>query len=377
MITPDPPPISSLESISPTVHEAASHCLARASWVASGRFYAVPPHPRALLGIAVHAVLARAARAGFGSEDEEESVRKAESLFDEEMTQLFQDTHPLLRAKFGTQTRIPFYNLYRARAALVASHTARSPSPLPSSTPSQPQHLRHRRLAEQTLSSRDGKIRGRPDLIEVARALVVDYKTGSPSDSTTPTESEARQLRLYAHLAAENGISVRAGAVERANRTRAEISISNEDADEEGRRARSSLDEINRFSGRPFEDAATPSPQSCRQCPCIPFCPAFWDESDPAWSDDCGIHLEGVVESVDESLEGRLLVSMRLDVVRGTGARGPGVISRLSRGWLEVEQADVPGAGEVVRVVDVGRANPSSSHTGFRADRAGTAVWKV
>ena len=373
MIVPQPPVIARLESISPTVHEAAAHCLSRASWSASGDSSALPPNPRALLGIAVHAVLARAARVGIASADEDGKVQAAAGLFDEEMAALFRDTHPLVRAKFGTANRIPYHNLYRARAAFIASRSSRSPSRHAHSEPSQPPVRQRSRLAEETLATRDGTITGRPDLVDVESALVVDYKTGSSPDPTTPTESEARQLRLYAHLAAENGITVRAGAIERPDGTRAEIAISREEADEEGRRAREALDEINRLSGSPFEAGARPSAESCRYCPCIPFCPAFWNESDSSWSSECGTHVEGVVES----LEGSSLVSMRMEAARGTGPRGPAAISRLSEGWLRVEEADPPQAGELVRAVDVGPANPASSLTEFRADRACTAVWKV
>lgn len=372
MIVPEPPAVSRIASISPTVHEAATRCLARASWSASGDACAVPPNPRALLGIAVHAVLARAARIGIASADEDGRVQEAAGIFDEEMTALFRDTHPLVRAKFGTPDRIPFHNLYRARAAFIASRSSRTSSRFPS-RPSQPQARQRSRLAEETFATRDGKITGRPDLVDVESALVVDYKTGSVTDPTTPTESEARQLRLYAHLAAENGVAVRTGAIERPDGTRAEIAISGEEADEEGRRAREALDGINRLSGSPFEAAAQPSAGSCRHCPCIPFCPAFWNESDPSWSSECGTHVEGVVES----LAGSSLVSMRIDVARGTGPRGPAVVSRLSEGWLKVDGAKLPQAGELVRAVDAGPANPASTPTEFRADRACTAVWKV
>ena len=229
------------------------------------------------------------------------------------------------------------------------------------------------RLAERTLTTRDRKIRGRPDRIDVDDGLIVDYKTGVSLDSNHPTESEARQLRLYAHLATENGIAVRAGAIERADRSRVEIPISTNEAEEEGRLARRALDALNELSGAPFEEAATPSPDACRHCPCIPFCPAFWRESEPGWAEACGTHLEGTVESI----EGSSLASMRLEVGRGTGTRGPAAVSRLSIGWLEVQNSSLPEPGQAVRVTDTGRANPMPQFTEFRADRATTAVWKI
>ena len=59
----------------------------------------------------------------------------------------------------------------------------------------------------------------------------MDYKTGTVPDSQQPTDGEARQLKLYAYLAMENGIPIRKGAVERANRIRAEMTIRGTDAE--------------------------------------------------------------------------------------------------------------------------------------------------
>ena len=455
MILPEPPSIVKIESISPSAYEAATNCLARASWAVSGDSSALPAHPSALLGTAVHAVLEHAARTGISGADEDARVQEAARRFDEEMDRRFQDAHPLIRAKFGSQERIPFYYISRARAARVASESPRRHSPHVDSSPAQSQGRDRSRLAERTLTTRDRKIRGRPDRIDVDDGLIVDYKTGLSPDSNRPTESEARQLRLYAHLATENGIavragaieradrsrvqipislraglsmpstnspepllkrlppllrmpvdtarasrsvlpsggsrspagrkraeptskgssnrSVRAGAIERADRSRVEIPISAKEAEEEGRLARRALDALNELSGAPFEEAATPSPDACRHCPCIPFCPAFWRESEPGWAEACGTHLEGIVESI----EGSSLASMRLEVGRGTGTRGPAAVSRLSRAWLEVQDSSLPEPGQSVRVTDAGRANPMPQLTEFRADRATTAVWKI
>src|SRR5690606_16452779 len=108
-----------------------------------------------------------------------------------------------------------------------------------------------------------------------------------------------RQLRLYAFLAAENGIPVTKGVIERVDRERVEIQISQGEAAEEGRRALEVLDEYNRRAGESFSDAASPSREACRYCPCIPFCPAFWDTAEPGWASECGSQIEGTVETVD------------------------------------------------------------------------------
>ena len=265
MHLPEPLTIPAIDSISPSVYEAALQCLARASWVASGDRSALPPNPRSLLGIGLHGVLERAVRSGFPGTTEEQRTEEAAEHFDQELKALFQSAHPLVRAKFGNQERLPFYYLYRARATRIASQMRRVHSRI--ATSEDAQGHRRRRLAESTLNSRDQVIRGRPDLIDVADAAVVDYKTGSAHDSQQPTDSEARQLKLYAYLALENGISIRKGAVVHANRNRTEMPISRKEAEDEGRRARQAFEKLKRFSGKSFREAASPSPQACRYCP--------------------------------------------------------------------------------------------------------------
>jgi CRISPR/Cas system-associated exonuclease Cas4 (RecB family) len=372
MLVPNPPAIERLDRISPTLYEAAIRCTSRAAWIAGGDRALVPPNPRALLGIGVHDVLERARSGRIGGTTEEERRAEAELLFDRKMTELFATTHPLLHAKFETRERLPFYNLYRARAAQMAADSVaagdrrmmQQPARMAGSGPS----------VEATLVSRDGRVSGRPDVLDPSKETVVDYKTGRPADLDIPiTDSEVRQLRLYAFLANENGVTIRRGVIERADRTRAEISISPEEAAEEGRRAIAVLEEYNRHSGESFEIAASPSHDACRFCPCIPFCDAFWNRAEVEWGAECGTHAEGIVEAVD----GDALVSIRLTATRGTAARGPAVITRLSRAWLTLGGADAPLPQQTVRVTDAAYVEESSDPAIFRADRVATAVWTV
>jgi len=279
---------------------------------------------------------------------------------------LFGQTHPLIRTKFETQERIPYYNLYRARAAQMAADMPGGASNRPATGG------RSGIRVEDALASKDGRIAGRPDVLDADAEAVVDYKTGSLADSQV-SDNEARQLRLYAFLAAENGIEIRKGIIERADRRRAEVQISSEEAADEGRRALAVLDEYNRHVGESFESGARPSPDACHYCPCIPLCEAFWDTSESGWQSECGTHVEGTVEAV----EGDELVSIRLNVVRGSGPKGPAVVTRLSREWLTMDAVDVPQPGDTVRVTDAAYVEDSNAPAVFRADRVTTAVWRV
>ncbi len=367
MLVPVPPIVKRTDRISPTLYESAIKCVSRAAWLVGGDRKLLPPHPRALLGISVHAVLERARAGGLRAETDEKSRAEAERLFDEKTQDLYNAAHPLLRAKFESPERLPFYYLFRSRAAQMALDVG--VKRVTSQTmPARANGVRP--AVEAILFSKDGLVTGRPDVMDAESGVVIDYKTGS-GDSVSLSDAELRQLRLYALLGRENDIAIAHGVIERADRTRIQVPISSEEALEEGRRARSTLVEYNSFAGKPFETAASPSKEACRHCPCIPFCEAFWRTSDVDWHAEVGTHLEGIVESV----EGDALVSINLDVKRGTGVKGPGVVTRLSRDWLSLPNAPFPRAEHMVRVIDSRYVEDSNAPAVFRADRISTTVW--
>jgi len=367
MRPPTPPRMQRLDRITPTIYEAARTCAARAAWTAHGERGAVPRHPRALLGIGVHAVLETARRgqiAGDGVEERRESARRA---FDDKMEEIFAEAHPLLRAKFDTQDRLPYYNVHRERAALIAAEMT------PPASSRRGAALGQGPLIETTLQSRDGQVAGRPDVVDHGNAAVIDYKTGSAPEGGGLSDAEERQLKLYALLAGENGVEVRRGVVLRADRSRAEIDIPPEAAQAEGVRAVEVLESYNRQSERRFEEAAAPSATGCRFCPCIPFCEAFWSAADETWSGGTGTHVEGKVVAV----KGDALVAIELDVAQGSAPCGRGVLTRLSERWLTFDGSGRPAPGDVVRATDVRYVEETAEPAIFRADRVSTAVWLV
>ena len=372
MVVQRPPAIAKIERISPTIYEAALKCVAQASREASGDRHRVPAQPRALLGIAAHAVFEHARGVGLHGETVEQRSKAGEDLFDETVKTLFGKSHPLIRAKFKTHEHIPFFNIQRARTAQQAARIEARPQYTGGGAAEQNTSA-GRTLVESTLVSKDERVLGRPDVVDAHNAAIVEYKTGAGPDGETPTESEMRQLRLYAYVAGENGIAIRRGIIERTNGDRHEVEISQTEAETEGKRARELLDEYNRHVGRSFSEAATPSGEACRYCPCIAFCPAFWEASEPNWETECGAQVEGRVESV----EGGSLVSIHLEVSRGSGSRGQTVVTKFSRDWLALDQMDLPRPGETVRVTDAACVPDTHSPVELRADRDMTAVWRV
>jgi CRISPR/Cas system-associated exonuclease Cas4 (RecB family) len=370
MIVPSVPPVRKLDRISPTTYEAAVKCIARAAWLVAGDSRLLPSHPGALLGTAVHFVLERARFGEVKANTEEQRLLEAESLFDEKMGELFARSHPLLRAKFDSQQQLPFYNLYRARAAQMAAECGRTSGG--QGMIGTDSKVAARTRTERQLTSKDGRVVGRPDVLDPSTATVIDTKTGRVSDPVK-ADGEVRQLRLYAFLAAENGVEIRRGVIERADRTRIEVPISASEAAEEGRLALGILEKYNQHVGKPFSDAAAPSPESCRFCPCMAICSAFWAQAKPDWAHQCGTHVEGEVESI----EGDMLISIYLNVARGTGPSGSTVVTRLSRMWLTFDGSDLPKPGQTVRVTDAAHVEDTESPAVLRADRIATALWTL
>jgi RecB family exonuclease len=379
MRVPHIPGITQIQQLSPSVYEALLRCKARAAWAAHGDRSAVPQHPKALLGVCLHSVVEEAHNGRLAGLDGEARLAVAREIFDRRARSLYEQAHPLVRAKFTSPERLPYYNLYRERAALEAIASADRVERLALTAGASHFTPSPRLQAEKKLISSDGLLVGRPDFIDAGAQEVVDYKTGAAPDEAVDGASaaEVRQLRLYVHLALDNGIPVSRAVVARADGQRASIEVSRDDAEAEGRRARELLVQYNRTAGSAFDEAAQPSPENCGFCPCIPFCEAFWRTASPAWAEQCGAHLEGRISSVEEStVQGMKLLTLRVDVQRGTVRAGETFVEQIPESWITADGTDSPLEGDVVRVVH-GRLGGDTPTQVIRVDRTATSVWTV
>jgi hypothetical protein len=347
--------------------------------MAFGDRAAVPQHPSALLGASVHAVVqdAHSGRIPAGSDDSRKEV--ARSLFDGHVKQLYDRAHPLVRVKFPSPERIPFYHMYRERAVLLALDAPAHLSAEHSTTASHAGASARTTFVEQTLRSRDGLLLGRPDYVDAAAGEVIDYKTGSGPDDDPDglLESEARQLRLYIHLAHEAGLHVDRGAVIRADGRRAGLDVAATEAAAEGRSAREALAAFNAVAGQGFSSLAAPSPTNCRYCPCIPLCEPFWEHASAAWAVACGAHAEGVVGNVTRAtMQSTVVVTLDLTILRGTVTPAPAVVQQLPEKWVGADGAPPLAQGDVIRIVDA-RCEPGDGLTMIQPDRVATTLWTV
>jgi hypothetical protein len=182
----------------------------------------------------------------------EEGFRQAKAAFDREANRRFAEAHSLIRVKFASPEKLPFYFERRARAAtlglqasawVLARPTNRQGTGALDHAPG----IKRPRLVEQTLSTRDGLIRGRIDLWEQSSSTVTDYKSGhEPKNAPSGmTDNEIRQLRLYVYLTLENSYPTTTAAIVRGDGRKSAIPVSTAEAGQEGQAARQTLMQFN------------------------------------------------------------------------------------------------------------------------------------
>jgi hypothetical protein len=381
MQVPEPPRPVKLVDISPSIYEASLNCLAKAVWYSAGERRILPDHPAAILGTCFHAVLAAANMGRFNGDSETGRVPARDS-FDQQAKSLYENAHPLLQAKFPSVERMPYYNLYRERAALHAAFIAASRRTSSVSADVGTQAMRGQWRTEKHLASSDGLIVGRPDYVERTSGTIVDYKTGVAAEGqlSVVTEPEARQLRLYAYLVSQGGAVTSKGAIVRGDGRRSEIEIPTSAADAEAFRARVQLQAMNaaRDAGRSFDDLASPSAGNCCMCACIPLCNAFWREAKPEWADSCGLHVEGRVKEISRTtIQGFALVTVGVEVSRGTVGSAFASVEQVPESWLTIRGSSLPAVGDVIRIVHARQPASDADVVIMRADKALTSLWVV
>jgi len=379
------PQLSAIERISPSFYSTSVKCMAGAAWYQFGPQDSPPVATGAILGSAFHAVMEMANRGAIPAGNA--GLAAAKEAFDRQAHFLFDRAHPLVRIKFGLVQNVPYYHQRRSRAAAMAaqaSNVARRTSETHAArmavTRSTDKTLR--RLIEARLTSADGEISGRVDLLDCDEGRVTDYKSGHAPRAGADVKGEIRQMRLYVHLALENGYFVNKASIIRGDGTTVEIEVPEVQAREEGNRARAVRQEFNAAvaGGRALLDLAAPAPSTCAGCPYVAFCEAFWAKASPEWEAVCGAHAEGRVLGIDESaLAGADLATFRIDCRRGSTLLQQLIVEQVPREWLSIGSR-LPAVGDLVRFVQAFRAQPSGNEQRpiLRVDRfKSTTIWIV
>lgn len=379
-IPPAPVPQPS-PSISPSLYEDLLICRAKAAWRIGGDRAGFPSHPAALLGTAFHAVV-EAANTGEIAALAEQRRLAAREIFDRIASAVHQRAHPLMRLKFPSPERLPYYYQQRELAALLAAETQ------PPGTGSRGGSSDR---AERSYQSDNGVITGRPDFLDASEHAIVDYKTGHVEEGMggVVTERERRQLALYVYLADQSGLDIERGRIVRANGEQAAVTISRSQASAEADAARTLLAEYNHLAthGATFESLAAPTPESCRMCECKPLCEAFWNAADYQWHAACGTHMEGRVVrcQTPRLVQDIELVTLVVDPMRGTVfTDGLITVPQTPLEWFTADGDRPPQEHDLIRVVDGslagtvvnGEESPSEPMT-IKTNRIKTTVWRV
>jgi hypothetical protein len=383
MDLPPIPALRSLESISPSFYNAALLCKARAAWQQFGTKGALPASTGSIIGACFHSVMEMGNQGSLPEGDD--GIREAKAAFDRKARQLFSEAHPLLKAKFVSPEKFPFYFERRARVAILATRAssgavAHQASADGRETATHGRPVDQTLLVEQTLSSKDGLIKGQIDLWEKSSSTVTDYKSGlEPNNAPSGiTENETRQLRLYVYLARENGCAATAAAIVRGDGRRAEIVVPAADAESEAQAARHTLAQFNQSvsGGAHFHSLASPSRENCAGCPCIALCDPFWEAAQPEWEESCGANADGeIVEIREASFAGSPLRSLSLKDCRGSVPIGDLVVEQIPLAWLSLGSS-VSEPGRRVRIVSAARLPPEPQNRVLRVDRVkSTAIW--
>jgi PD-(D/E)XK nuclease superfamily len=373
MLIPDSPIPALVERISPSLYEVLLGCPAKAVWYTQGERGKLAPHPAALLGTAFHGVMETANKGGFEGVVEERR-NSAREKFDVLAATAYSSASPLLKTKFASPEKLPFYNQQRELAALLAAEVEVQ------GTTGNHSGSSGASGAERWFESSDGKIGGKPDLLDREHQEVIDYKTGHVSDDIggAVSDRETRQLNLYAFLARDSGIEIAHGRIIRANGKQASIEISLDAANNEGVNAVAALDEYNSsINGATFDDLAQPAPDVCAMCDCLPLCDAFWNAADENWIDGCGVQVQGKVLAIQEGqVQGTALVTMDVEASRGTIAPGNVTIEQVPLSWFTADGDRAPRVGDLIRLVN-GRVTSAEDPIRVRADRTMTSVWRI
>ena len=371
-------------SISPSLYEDLLVCRAKAAWRIGGDRAGFPSHPAALLGTAFHAVVEAANTSEIAGLPEQRR-HGAREMFDRIASTVHQRAHPLMRLKFPSPDRLPYYYQQRELAALLAAETQ------PSWTEGSGGGGGISDRAERSFQSNDGVITGRPDFLDASEHAVVDYKTGHVEEGIGElvSERERRQLALYVYLADQSGINIERGRIVRANGDQAVVKISRDEASAEADAARVVLAEYNHLATHDatFESLATPTPESCRMCECKPLCQAFWNAADYEWRGTCGSHVEGRVVrcQTPRLVQDIELVTLEVEPTRGT-VFSDGLISvpQTPLEWFTADGDRPPQEHDLIRVVDGSLATTTvngletpNEPMAIKTNRIKTTIWRV
>jgi RecB family exonuclease len=308
--------------------------------------------PATRLGAVCHEVLEAAAKGLFGSPDFPEWTRAFTSAWEAAIARQQDEIAKLgLPRPWSPPERWPFFAQRKVATKRIAREVSREV------------HAEgFQGSAEDELSSSDGRIRGKPDLIVRSPVHEVrDYKTGSvTNDDGAAREEYAMQVQLYAVLEKETtGSWPTRGVLVPLPGDPVAVDVDPAVARDTADRAATALDTYNAaVDAGQAAGLGSPSPAVCRYCEHAPHCQPFWEVWNDDWPDERAGAAAGTVDVVRKALRGG--VSLDLRVEKGIAEAG-----RLTVHGLD------PVAHPVLDLLDSG---DSIAIVGLKATSPGHAV---
>lgn len=208
---------------------------------------------------------------------------------------------------------------------------------------------------EETSHSSDGTLEGTPDLV-VVRADgcdVVDFKTGLvvDLDEEMPKADYARQIRIYAHLAAEAyGAPAVRGVLLSFRQGRVDVDVSPGLVDEAVREA---LERRQAFNDRaPGAQPPQPGEATCRWCEHQVICDGFWEAAGAGTSGLAGSALRGTICAAPERSQNALLAVQ----IEASAGADPGTVATIAE--VPIGDATDWAVGDEISVTALRRRSP-------------------
>lgn len=273
---PQPP---ELKRLSPSLANDLFACFYRAAFRIDGRFDALRRQsPAAALGVVAHAVIEDLGRGLLTNATPEE----AESLVEDRWLHHLETQAAVLERTWAPATPPapedwPGYHLTKARVLRRALRRAVG-GPVPG-RPTRPSTA-----IEQMIEDQKTGLYGRPDRVEGPSSArrVVDLKTGLTQ--AEPSESQLRQLLLYAYLVTTTGDTVASVAIEDASGRRWEqpVQPGQLEATAEESQARRAEFAAAMAASDPSA-SATPAADICKWCAYRLVCQPYWQHLELGW----------------------------------------------------------------------------------------------
>jgi hypothetical protein len=348
-----------IEAVSPTLAETLRQCKLRAGLSrAEGARQHVLGNPKAWLGTAYHAVL-EAVRPQHGNDID----ARVHHLWSAAIEKQYERSriHPFDR-RFGPPESWPGYHMVAAMALARAKELVLAGAKQNSSARND--QTGGATVREKKFSGADGKMVGRPDVVRPEE--VVDFKTGEvfeDEDQEQVKDAYVRQLRLYAFLVKETlGWWPRRGILLPMAGSPVSVALEPDECEADAAEAIRLLNEYNEVLAQGSDpiDLASPSPTNCRWCQYQLYCPAFWSEVSPDWSNE--LRTAAVVGSATGAatpIHSGAAVSLSLAVERGTVPAGE-FASLFPLDPAVHQSASQVQAGDQVRVTGLWRRHDDS-----------------